>query len=103
MDSIEQILEWAESLAEELTKEMHWTRSEYTSRSYWDATNHECKDRIRARATAVLAFLERFCGTDSRWSQDARDVFDSGGDSQSMESGARAVGEIIGEVNLFLR
>lgn len=95
MDSSEQILEWAEGLAEELTQEMQWTRSEYGSGGYWEATNHECKDRIRARATAALAFLERFAGTDSRWSQDARGAFDSGGDSGSMESGARAVGEVI--------
>lgn len=97
MGSTEQILEWAESLSEELTKEMHWKRTEYSSGGYWEATNHDCRDRIRARATAALAFLERFAGTDSRWSQDARGVFDSGGDNQSMESGARAVGEVIGE------
>ena len=97
MDSTEQILEWAESHAEELTKEMRWTLSEFGSGGYWEAWNGECEGRIRARAIAALAFLERFAGTDSRWTQDARGVFDNRGDRQSMESGARAIGDVVGE------
>ena len=95
MDSTEQLLQWAEVHTEELAREMKWVRA--GSRGYWEATTHEAKDRIRARAAAALAFLERSTGTESRWSQTARDVFDNHGDKQSMESGARAIGAVISE------
>ena len=94
MESIEQILEWAESRAAELATEMEWQPSQYGPEGYWEAADPEAKDRIRARAAAALAFLERFAGTDSRWTRSAHDVFTTGG---SMESGARALGKVISE------
>lgn len=55
------------------------------------------KGRIRERATSALAFLEQFAGTGSRWTVDAHDVFNNSGETQSMESGARAVGDVLTE------
>ncbi len=96
MESVEQILEWAEGHVEDLTKEMGWQAGDFGHGGYWRA-DHQAKGRIRARATAALDFLERFTGSDSRWSVGAHEVFDSHGENQSMESGARAVGDVVKE------
>ena len=95
MEPTEQALAWAEDHVEELTQEMLWTLDEYGD-GYWEAAP-EAKDRIRARVTAARAFLDQFTGPESRWSKDARDVFKKGGERQSTESGARAVGDVIKE------
>ncbi len=91
----EELVGWAKDHADNLTREMVWTPSEFGG--YWEAEDRQAKGRIRARATAALDFLERFAGIDSRWSQDARKVFANNGEKQSMESGARAVGVLITE------
>ena len=98
---IEQLLEWAEGHTEDLTKAMVWKPSEFGG--YWSAVDRQAKSRIRARATAALAFLERFSGAGSRWSEDARNVFENKGEHQSMESGARAVGVLIKEWTRMVR
>ena len=95
MDTIEQVLEWAEGHVENLAQEMYWESSDLGG--YWAAADREAKSRIRARVTSAFAFLDQFTGTGSRWSEDARDVFNNQGDHQSMESGARAVGDVIAE------
>ena len=64
---------------------------------YWKAADPQATGRIRARATAALDFLERFAGANSRWAQDAHEVFNNHGEKQSMESGARAVADVIKE------
>ena len=97
MDATEQILEWAENHARHLRAEMVWSSTASRAGGDWRATDHEARGRIRARATAALAFLERFAGPDSRWSQTAHSVFDDHGDNQSMESGARAIGDVVSE------
>ena len=97
MDVTEQILQWADTHVEYLAEEMMWEPPESGFGGFWKATDHEAKDRIRARATAALDFLERFAGAESRWSQAAHDVFISHGANQSMESGAHAVGEVVRE------
>ena len=94
MESIEQILGRAEGRAAELATEMECQQSHYGSGGYWEAADPEAKDRIRARAAAALAFLERFAVTDSRWTKSAHDVFSTAG---SVESGARALGRVISE------
>ena len=83
----------------EISKQrMVWSaRSSSRSGGYWIARDHEARERTRARATAALAFLERFAGVESRWTRNAHDVFDNRGDGQSMESGARAIGGVISE------
>ena len=94
MEAIEEILTWAEGHAEDLTKEMVWHAGPL---GYWQAEDAKAKGRIRARATVALDFLERFAGADSRWAESAHDVFNSHGENQSMESGARAVGNVLEE------
>ena len=90
-------MEWAENHARVLRTEMVWSETASRTRGYWKATGHEASGRIRARATAALAFLERFTGVESRWTRNAHEVFDNRGDGQSMESGARAIGGVISE------
>ncbi len=90
METIEQVLDWAEDHVEDLRKEIRWDPPEAGFVGYWKAVDPQAKGRIRARATAALNFLERYTGTGSRWSQSVQDVFERGGEGQSMESGARA-------------
>lgn len=97
METIEQVLDWAEDHVRDLRKEMRWKPRESVYGGYWQAVDPQAKGRIRARATAALGFLERFTGTGSRWSKNAQDVFERGGERQSMESGAHAVGDMLKE------
>ena len=77
MDTIEQVLEWAEGHVENLAQEMYWESSDLGG--YWAAADREAKSRIRARVTSAFAFLDQFTGTGSHWSEDARDVFNDQG------------------------
>ena len=95
VDATEQILEWAEGHVLELSREMNWEDWRHSSGGRWVAAGPEATDRIRARATSALAFLERYTGADSRWTQNAHGVFDDLSTNQSMESGARAIGDVI--------
>lgn len=97
MATIEQVLEWAEAHVANLTHEMRWEAGSRGYGGFWTAVPQEAKSRIRARVTAALAFLDQFTGAGSRWSASAREVFDNQGEGQSMESGARAVGDVIKE------
>ncbi len=97
MESTEQILKWADGHVEELTLDMKWVPRELGYGNYWTASSPQAKGAIRARATSALSFLERFAGPDSRWAQDAHKVFKKNGERPSMESGARAIGDIISE------
>ncbi len=92
----DQILQWAEEHATALEQEMHWERGDFGA-GWWTADEVDGKARIRARAIAALAFLERFAGSGSRWVTGAQAVFDSKGERQSMESGARAIGDVLRE------
>ena len=106
MDTIEQVLEWADDHIKKLTQELHWVSSSGVIGGvggYWSAASPQALSSIRARATSALAFLDHFAGTGSRWSEDARDVFNNKGEKQSMESGARAVGDVIAEWVLMVR
>ena len=97
MDSTEQILEWADSHVDQLRLDMTWVPPEPGFGGYWKASYPQSKSVIRARAAAALDFLERFTGPESRWTQAAHEVFQNNGEKQSMESGARAVGDIISQ------
>ena len=72
---------------------MEWRRGTYGG-GWWLATDHGANDRIRARAAAAMAFLERYTGTDSRWSQAAHDDLEGLGRSRA--------GLMAQQVNLFL-
>lgn len=95
--AVEQILEWAETHVEALAKDMKWRPKDRGYGDFWEAIKPQAKSKIQARATAALAFLERFAGTGSRWTVSAHDVFNNSGERQLMESGARAVGDVITE------
>lgn len=97
VDVNEQILEWAEGHIRELRSEMTWEDWRHRAGGRWTAAGHEATDRIRARATAALAFLERYTGADSRWTQNAHGMLNDLSTNQSMESGARAIGDVISE------
>ena len=102
MTTVEEVLEWAEGHADALTQEMAWHPDSIRG-GWWDAADLQAKARIRARATAALAFLEQFTGPDSGWSENAHKVFDSNGENQSMPSGARAVGDMLREWTNMVR
>lgn len=97
METIDQVLDWAEDHVKDLRKEMRWEPPEGGFGGYWKAVDPQAKGRIGARVTAALVFLERFTGTGSRWLQSAQDVFERRGEGQSMESGARALGDVLKE------
>lgn len=96
MVTLEQLVGWAEHHIQNLTKDMQWF-SNPPYRGYWEATDAQAKGRISARATAALDFLERFTGPDSPWSQGAHRLYNNRGDNHTMESGARAIGDVIEE------
>ena len=97
MESTEQIVQWAQRHAVDLTLDMTWVPKGQLYGEYWQASSPQSKSVIRARAASALAFLERFTGPDSRWARAAHEVFNNNGEQQSMESGARAIGDIINE------
>jgi len=95
MEATDQVLEWAEEHIKSLAEEMEWHPGDYGG--YWKATDPRAMGRIRARATAALHFLERFTGANSSWSKSAHRVFTNKGENQSMESGVRAIGDVLEE------
>ena len=96
MEPTEQILEWAEGLAEELTTDLIWQMYSDGRGGYWVARHPQLESRIRARANSALAFLERFTGLDSRWAQAAHSEFEQGCIGR-MENGVHAISDIINE------
>ena len=84
----------AEDLAADLQKDVRWQQGEYGG-GYWVADDPKLLARIRARAVAGIDFLERFSGAESPWTFGARNALANSGEKQSMESGARAVGDLL--------
>lgn len=93
--SIEAILVHAEKLASDLELDMAWETPEPGYGGYWKATNPQKAVTIRARANRAIAFLQLQAGDHSHWTTSARMVLQSNGENQSMESGARGVGETV--------
>jgi hypothetical protein len=94
MPTSAELVAWATKHAEELERDMAWQPAEFTNRSgYWKSVDETAAPKIRARAIAALDFLERFSGHDSQWAIRGHEVFDKNG--QSMESGARALGDVL--------
>ena len=93
---IDQILTWANEQASGLRAEIVWKpRDGYGHGEYWAASDPQARGRIRARAIAALAFLERFAGRDSRWVSMAKEVYGEGGDT--LGDRARTIGDVIDE------
>lgn len=96
VQSIENLLAWARQHADKLEQDMTWLASGRGDGGYWRADPDQ-KFMIAARATAALEFLRRYAGSDSEWALRAQMVYANKGDSQSSESGARALGDILRE------
>src|SRR5689334_12538714 len=83
---------WARQYAEALERDMQWKPPQPGYDGYWEASSHDAQSKIRARAITALDFLERFAGRDSQWAVKGHEVFENSG---SMESGARALGDVL--------
>lgn len=86
------VLAFARKLADDLEKDLTWVGA---SRGHWQATDGQLLSVIMARATGALEFLRQYTGESSSWTLRANAIYDSNGDRQSMESGARAVGDVL--------
>jgi hypothetical protein len=91
----EQVLAYARQQADELEKDMSWQPSEHArGGGYWKADS-VALSRIAARATAALEFFRQYAGNGSFWTSQATQIFQSGGNNQSMETGARTLGDLL--------
>lgn len=95
MPTTAELIAWARTQAEVLERDMRWISGQYGA--YWSADPPSAKSSIRARAITALDFLDRYAGRHSAWSSRAVALFDSSGGGESMESGARAVGDLLRE------
>jgi hypothetical protein len=96
MLTVPKVLAYARSLSDQLTQDMTWMASDSSpSAGYWQAEDHLAWQRIHSRATAALDFLRQYAGADSFWVRQATTTYDSNGGSRSVETGARAVGELL--------
>jgi hypothetical protein len=94
MRTTDDLLTYAGELAESLRADMAWQDSEHHG-GYWLATDRSLAPRIAARATAALEFFRQYAGADSNWTLRAHAVYESKGDHQSAETGARAIGDLL--------
>ena len=94
MPTSDELVQWALDHASQLEKDMSWHPPSPGFKGYWES-QRDVRPKIRARAIAALDFLVRFTGGDSQWAIRGHEVFDKNG--QSMESGARALGDVLRE------
>ena len=90
-----ELIAWVLSHADALEADLSWVPGTGSSGGWWEASSPELKSVVRARATSALEFLDCYAGPDSQWSIRAERVFDSKGENQSMESGARALADVL--------
>lgn len=95
MRKMENVLDYARRQADELEKDMVWRPSDGGYGGYWQAADRSVAPRIQARAVGALEFFRQYAGGDSFWTGRALAVYDSHGDGESMESGARALGDLL--------
>ncbi|WP_239342146.1 hypothetical protein [Frankia sp. CiP3] len=96
MRQAQDVLAYARHQAEELEKDMTWHPNDHGGYGgYWQAPEKSMASKIAARAVAALEFLRQYAGEDSFWTQRAIATYQSKGDNQSAESGARAVGDLL--------
>ena len=95
MQQQQDVLAYARRQADELEKDMTWRQSDHGYGGYWQADDRSITPRIAARAVAALEFFRQYAGEESFWTQRAMAVYESKGDNQSLESGARAVGDLL--------
>ncbi len=92
----EDLLSYARSLADQLEQDMQWQPGDH-GLGWWTATNRAQLPVITSRAAAAIEFLRRYAGVDSYWTQRATATYDSKGENQSTESGARALAPLLRE------
>jgi hypothetical protein len=95
MQQQQDVLAYARQQADELEKDMTWHQSQHGYGGYWQAPDKSIAPRIAARAVAALEFFRQYAGEDSFWTQRAMLVYQNHGDNQSLETGARAVGDLL--------
>jgi hypothetical protein len=84
------VLAYARQQAYELEKDMTWNEN-----GFWQASDRSMVQMIAARAVAALEFFRQYAGEDSYWTQRAMAVYQNRGENQSLETGARGVGELL--------
>lgn len=96
MKPLAEIVSWARNQTKQLHLDMKWV--EYASGGgSWRAAKPEALTEIIARTTAALEFLRQYAGPDSQSMRQAIAIYENKGGNQSIETGARAVGDILGE------
>lgn len=96
MKPLVEIVSWARNQTKQLHLDMEWVK--YASGGgFWRATKPEALTEIIARATAALEFLRQYAGQDSQSIKQATAIYENKGGNQSIETGARAVGDILSE------
>lgn len=90
----EKVLAYARKQAGELRLDMAWEVGEVYG-GYWVANPPEFRSKIVARAAAALEFFRQYVGEDSVWTRRAAEVYEEGDANHTMESGARALGDLL--------
>lgn len=93
MATSDELAAWALKQADQLELDMEWRQG--AGGSGWWESSPVVLPKVRSRAIAALDFLERFNGPDSTWATRAQKVLDNHGERQSLESGARSLGDIL--------
>jgi hypothetical protein len=94
MPTSDELVAWAIKHANELELDLSFHEAATPSGGWWKAPP-SALPKVRARAIATLDFLEKFSGSDSQWAIRAHKVFDNHGERQTVESGARALSDIL--------
>ncbi|SCD93689.1 hypothetical protein GA0115239_112526, partial [Streptomyces sp. BpilaLS-43] len=96
MHKQEDVLSYARALAEALQESLVWTPGRNgDGRGWWKMPDQRQLPTLMANAFAGMEFLRQYAGPDSFWTLRAVEVYQSKGDNQSTESGARAVGDVL--------
>lgn len=96
MPNQEQVLSYARSLAQTLQEGLVWKPGRNgDGRGWWQISDHQQLPALMANAFAGMEFLRQYAGEGSLWTSRAAEVYQSKGDNQSTESGARAVGDVL--------
>lgn len=89
------VLAYAKELAGRTREGMTWEPNDTGHSGYWRATQPQGQMAIIATATQALEFFRIYAGADSSWTHQANEVYVNGGQRQSKESGARALGDLL--------
>lgn len=85
----------ARRYADEVRLDMRYEQPDGMYGGYWTASQKGDIGKIKARAAAALDFLRRYAGDDSQWFRRAQWAYDDNGGRESIESGARQIGDVL--------